>query len=390
LTSALPKSFRRLQKAAFDGWILALFIAAVMLGPVDDAVAAQSQRRVLVVYSTRADTLLPTIGDQQFPRLLQDGLDAEPDFYSEYIDGARFPEAEYQVAFRDYLKLKYAGSRFDLVIAAQRPALQFVSTYRDELFRDVPVVFITEDRSTPRLAHSTGTIVERDFRRTVRFAMQLQPDTKEVFVVVGNSGRDRAMGTVAAGQFESFGPKLTFTYLSGLTTQQLERRLSALPEHSIVYYLLFYQDAAGVNLNPLEYLTRLSTAVNRPIYSWVDSTLDHGVVGGTMIGIGAEIGAVADMAIRVLHGENPDGIPVITRDLTSNQVDFRELQRWSIPESRIPAGTRVMFRPPSAWNQYKPYIVGVSALVALQALLIASLLIQASKRRRAEEQVRSG
>jgi len=48
----------------------------------------------------------------------------------------------------------------------------------------------------------------------------------------------------------------------------VERRLAALPERSIVYYLLVYQDGLGVNLEPLEYLTRLTTMANRPVYCW--------------------------------------------------------------------------------------------------------------------------
>ena len=58
----------------------------------------EAQKRVLVVYSTRRDTQLPTLGDREMPRLLGEALSAKPDYYSEYVDGARFPEARFVFA----------------------------------------------------------------------------------------------------------------------------------------------------------------------------------------------------------------------------------------------------------------------------------------------------
>jgi hypothetical protein len=78
-----------------------------LLGAADLLSAADPQKKVLVVYSTRRDTQFSTVGDQTLPRLLERGLGTKADYYAEYIDAARFPEAQYKDAFRDYLALKY-------------------------------------------------------------------------------------------------------------------------------------------------------------------------------------------------------------------------------------------------------------------------------------------
>src|SRR5262249_30800033 len=150
----------------------------------------------------------------------------------------------------------------------------------------------------------------------------------------------------------------------------------------------FFQDAAGVNLNPLDYLDRLATVANRPIYSWVDSTMNRGIVGGSLMSIESRIGALAAMALRVLRGERADSIPMSTPDLDVKQVDWRQLQRWHISEARVPRGTIVRFREPGVWDRYAAYIVSASALLLAQTALIAGLLVQRARRRRAEEQVR--
>jgi signal transduction histidine kinase len=97
---------------------------------------------------------------------------------------------------------------------------------------------------------------------------------------------------------------------------------------------------------------------------------------------------VAGLAVRVLRGEPTESIPVATVDGTSNQVDWHQLQRWKIDEARIPAGTTVRFRDVSIWGRYGNYILVGIAVLVIQTVLIAGLLIHRARRRRAEEQLR--
>ena len=66
--------------------------------------------------------------------------------------------------------------------------------------------------------------------------------------------------------------------------------------------------------------------------------------------------------------------------------DWRELERWGIPASRLPPGAEVRFRPPSLWEQHKLLIVAGAAIVLFQAALISALLFQHARRRRAEKE----
>ncbi len=96
------------------------------------------------------------------------------------------------------------------------------------------------------------------------------------------------------------------------------------------------------------------------------------------------------MTLRVLGGERADAIPISTADTDVNQVDWRQLRRWGISESRVPRDTRVLFREPSAWDRYRVYILGAATVLLAQTLLIAGLLVQRRRRRLAEAQVRGG
>jgi signal transduction histidine kinase len=327
------------------------------------------------------------VAERELPRLLGAGLEEELDYYSEYIDVPRFSEPSYPAAFRDFLRLKYKDEGFDVVVAMGDVAFELLRTYRTELFADAPVVFFV-NQPVRTFPNSTGVIVELKFDRTLELAAHLQPDIRNVFVVSGASGRDKLFEDMTRAQFQRYASRFNFSYLSGLTTADLDARLASLPAHSIVYYLLVYQDGTGANFQPMVYLDRVQAVASAPTYSWVDTAMGHGIVGGSLLSVQAQTEAIASLALRVLHGEPADHIPATPLDLGVSQVDWRQLQRWGISTSRVPPETLIKFREVDGWNRYRGYILGGVILLLAQSALIAGLLVQKRMRRLAELQVR--
>jgi signal transduction histidine kinase len=368
-------------------WLWCLpFILAVLDSA--DAGAADRQKRVLVVYSTRPHAQVSVVGDREIPRILGENLTEVIDYYAEHVDQARFQDPQYEQAFHDFLRLKYGSHRFDVIIAVSEVALAFLEKHRSELFPATPLVFFTTDLQTHRIANATGVKAVLNLSDTVALALDLQPDTRNVFVVSGASSSDKFYEIIARSQLRSFEPRLAITYLSGLATRALETRLATLPSDSIVLYLTVAQDGAGQNFHPLPYADRVAAAARVPTYCWVDSAIGGGIVGGSMRDQQLEMQAIANLTLRVLRGEPADTIAVEEHDFNVPQLDWRQLRRWKISEARVPAGARILFREPSLWDQYYAYILPAIALLLAQTGLIAGLLIERARRRQAEELVR--
>lgn len=367
-------------------WLL-FFLAIAELGWIASAQTPLRQKQVLVLYSTRRDSQIAIIGERELPKVLDDGLPQDLDYYSEYIDQGRFPDPSYKAAVRDFLRTKYRGQRFDVVITLDEVGLEFLGETHNDLFPGTPIVAFAVAPDSPRFPNSTGFIAHLDFDGTITMAMALQPDLRQVFVVSGVDIGGRTL-EVARRQFQPFESRLLFTYLTGLESQELERRLAMLPAHSIVYYLSVSRDVSGENFHPLEYLDRVAAASSAPVYCWVDSAIGHGVVGGSLKSQEAEVRAIGELALRVLRGTGADEIPWSSPDFNVRQVDWRQLKRWGISEARVPPGTLVKFRNPTVWDRYGIYIAGALIVLLAQTALIAGLVLQGSRRRRAEEQVR--
>ena len=372
-------------RASLQGWLLAVLILLPPPGPMGEVHGQSDHKQVLVLYSTRRDAQFSIVGENEFPRILDVGMGRNLDYYSEFIDLTRFSDPTYTEAFREFLRLKYQGVRFDLVVAMQDAAVEFVKSHRD-LFHDAPAVFLSNNRALTLGANAAGVVHERKFDGTPALIRLLQPDVRHLFIVTGAAAADKQYETDVRQQLRA-DSGLTLTFLSGLPTNELERRLSALPERSAVYYVLVTEDGAGDKFHALQYADRVAATANAPTYCWVDSVMDHGVVGGSLYRQKDAIERVGQIALRVLRGEAADTIPVATLDLNMNEVDWRQLRRWRIDEARVPAGTVVRFRDPTVWDRYKVYILSALALLVTQTTLITGLLIQRKRRRRAEEEL---
>jgi len=360
--------------------VLALFGTTVFGTNVS---AASDQPRVLVIHSTRQETQLPLIVDRDIPQVLSKRLAQTIDYYSEYLDPARMAGPQQERAFRDLLFTKYRHRRLDLVIAMQDVAWDFVRKYRSRLFPDTPVVFTSRNSNVSRPGNTTGVISEINLRPTLDMALTLQPDVRRVFVVTGASSRDRQYERLARLQLRAFEPRVTITYLAGLPRAELERRVAMLPDASIIYFLLFYQDGNGENENPLEFLTRMTALANRPTYSWVDGAMDRGIVGGRLENQSSLVQAVSDIATRILQGERADTIPLSTPDLTVAQVDSRQLRRWHIAGSLVPSGTRVLYAEPDPADQNWLQLAVVP--VSLTVVVLTAMVVWTQRRRKTND-----
>jgi len=377
----------RTQRTSLWTFAILLLTATSELAAVP-AWAQITQKQVLVLYSTRRDAQIALIGDRVIPRILDAALDEGVDYHSEYIDRARFKGADYRKAFESFLRSKYAGQQFDVVIAMQDEALGLVTDNRDDLFASTPLVFVSTLSDGPRLSNSTGIVAPLNLRATLSMALDLQPDLRNVFVVSGADDGARGYAQQARDQLRMFQSRVAITFLEGLPTKDLDAAISTLPDHSMVYYLVVNRDGAGLAVQPLEYLDHLTSIANAPTYSWVDSTMEHGVVGGSLKSLTEQSTAAARVALRVLKGEPADSIPVAMDDFNVGQLDWRQMREWGISEGRVPPGTLVRFKEPSAWDRYKYYIVGAAAVVTAETLLILLLLVEGSRRRLAEERAR--
>ncbi|MGB7040050.1 MAG: sensor histidine kinase, partial [Xanthobacteraceae bacterium] len=156
-----------------------------------------------------------------------------------------------------------------------------------------------------------------------------------------------------------------------------------LPDATAVIYTGIYYDNEGVSHVPAELVTQIAEWANRPVVINVASYLGKGAVGGYIVRPEPLGQRAAQFALRILNGENASDLPV-TKVPSPLIFEWPALQRWGISESRLPSGSEVLFHNPTVWEQYRAYILTITAAILIQAGLIFWLLYEQRHRQRAE------
>jgi signal transduction histidine kinase len=360
----------------------------VLLTWTGTATAADDDRHRQVLLLYAESRLLPAIvsADATFRSTLSSSLGAPVDFRTEFLDLPATPNAPYERRLRDLLRLKYEGVHFDLVVVLAVRALRIALDYRGELAPGAPVVFMAVDAiDLPELPPDvTGVLMNLDWMDTLGAALRLQPETRHVVVVGGTSAIDRRFLASARAAFAGVPSPLEVTYLTGPPLEAVAAQLAALPAGTIVIQSSFTRDGAGRNLATPVALEQLAKVSRVPIYGLGDTQMAHGIVGGRLVDFDLQGERAGELGLRLLRGEKLGPADIVTRNTNTYTFDARQLKRWGLDERRLALGSVVRFREPSAWERYRWPIGGGVALVLVQASLIAGLMIQRGRRKRAE------
>ena len=280
----------------------------------------------------------------------------------------------------------------DLIMTVGGPAAIFARTYRQQLFPDTPLLFAAVDQrylgGAPLGDNETAVAVDNQFSRTIDTILQLLPQTRQVVMVMGSGQFGQFWHRELGNQFGRFHDRLTFVWFDDLSLPEILRRSASLPEHSAIFYVTFGTDAAGAAYADERVIADLHAAANAPMFAAYSVYLGAGAVGGSLMAVDDLSRRTAEVAVRLLNGAAPKSINVPLQPPGQPIFDWRELQRWGIPESRLPPGSVVRYRTPSLWSAYRGTVLSAVGVLAVQSLLIVGLLYQRRARQRAESDSR--
>ena len=233
----------------------------------------------------------------------------------------------------------------------------------------------------------TGILRHPSQEETVDLALKIHPATRRVHVVAYAPAVDGFQERVRSA-LASFSPRLTVTYSNEASLPEMLAVLKTLPADSLIFWVRYSPVTKGRVIFPDELLPEIAEAAPVPIYASMDVSIGKGVVGGMMRSAVADSVSLGGMALRILEGAAPESMAIEAARLKPI-FDWRQLQRWRIDESRLPADADIRFRVPTVWELYGSYIIAGIAVVTAQLLLIARLLGQRARLRRADHTIRA-
>ncbi len=314
------------------------------------------------------------------------------DFLDQSLVNARLEDENAEALFADYLRALYTSRPVDLIVAIGAPAAAFVQRYRQRLFPVTPMVLtaveyrrVQYDKLTE---NDTVVAVAHDFPAVFDNILRVLPLTKTIAVVNGTSPNETFWLEEMRRELAPLDRRVELRWYNERSFEEILIDAARLPPHSAIFWHLMNVDAAGVAHEANDALNKLSSSANAPIFSYDSSFFGEAIVGGPMHSVLELSQITAAVAIRILNGEKAGDIKTPPTGFAAPKFDWRQMQRWGIAENKLPPGSTVYFREPTAWERYWWQIALTIALVLLQAGLISVLLLEHRRRQLAEVQSR--
>jgi signal transduction histidine kinase len=298
-----------------------------------------------------------------------------------------------EAKFAEYLAALYAQRPPDLIVAFGGPAARFVQRHRADLYPTTPMLLAAVElrRVEQSMLSEQDAVVGVRFDQValVENILRLLPETKAIAIIIGNSPNERFW---IGEQKRVLGPllenKVELIFYNERPFEKILKEVASLPPRSAILFQQLWTDGAGAIYGDKEPLKRIYGVANAPIFSFDQSHFNGEIVGGPMFSPAEGARPTAAVAVRMLGGEKGSSIKVPPIEFSTPRYDWRQLQRWNISESRLPPGSEVLFREPTAWQRYSWQIALTTAVILLQAGLISALLNARRRRHLAEVQSR--
>jgi ABC-type uncharacterized transport system substrate-binding protein len=353
------------------------------LGPLawgggDKIGAQETVRRVLMLYPYNNLYPVSVITGEAARKRMSERSPGPLEFYSDFLDLGRFSGEAHDTRTTRYLFDKYRDRKPDVVMVLGPQSLRFAITHQAALGFDVPIIFCCTSRA--RLAalappsNVTGIISEFDLTKTLALAQSLQPDASHIAVVAGATEFDQQSAQIARRQLAPYEQKYDMKFLVGLRYEELLKDLKHLPRDTIVILLTMFADSTGRLFIPPEIVQEITNAATAPVYAPYETYLGRGVVGGHMDSFQRIGDEIADLALDILAGASPSVQMPRATNGDADRVDWRELKRWNISESKLPPGSKIHFREFSLWEQYHWQMIAVLAVLQARCKRVQGMI----------------
>lgn len=335
-----------------------IFILLIIIKDERNSIAKSKDKLILVINSHTEDYVWTSdVLDGIFKTINPSGIDIKT--YMEnfnYEDGVLEDDSYYKL-----IKEKYTDKRIDLVITTDLKATNFAIKYQEELFKDIPIVFsgISEYKAreiTNGINNIAGVIEVPNIEETLKTALKLN-DSLNIE---------------------------TFENIDKIMSNEPLRKIG---KDSIVIGTTFLEDEKGKTVSMSEVARKASREINVPIFHLQESTIGHGVLGGSMLDGKLHGINTGEVVLRILKGERPLDIGLVKKNNSKNIYDYNIMKKFDISEKLLPKDSVILNKPYNPYEEHKIVILSSAIIITLLLLIVLYLFFNIRKRRQAEKEI---
>lgn len=279
---------------------------------------------------------------------------------TEYLDVKRNKNSQYYQLIKKAFIEKFKNQTFDIVVAADNAAVDFVLQNR-ALFKGAPLVFTGIEEMAPGidiqavLDDKISLILEhKPFKSNIDGILQMIPNLEYLYVINDKTYTSQMINEILEHTLEQFKNRIQYKlYLNG-DLDQIKRDFDKLPKNSAVWFGNLYLDDQE-NYIPFQKVRALLQSSKFPVFAMTDYHLGKGIVGGHLLRgyfVGNEAGK---KAVDILQGKSVDySQPVLAQ--TQWVYDYEVLKKFNLDKASLPKEAILINQPKTFFENNRVWI----------------------------------
>ncbi|QKF88580.1 sensor histidine kinase [Arcobacter cloacae] len=309
-----------------------------------------------------------------------------------YMDTKRIDENEYIKNLAKLYEQQFFDRKFDLIIVSDNNAFDFMFTYHETLFKDIPVLFCGINNFDKSLLekngmkdYMTGVAEEVDLEKNFELISKLHPNLKNLLIINDTSSTGYAIKRDLDPIIKKYEEKFNIEYTDNLEFSNLKTKVSNLDkQNSVILFVLLFKDTTGKYFTYKQSFKQVKEVSSVPIYGLWDFYLNDGIVGGLLTSAVAQGEAVSKMALEVLDGKNIKDIPILEKSPNLYIFDYNELKRFNIDISDYVNNPIIINEPSSIYKEHTKFFIITLLIISILTIIVVILKANIQRREKLE------
>ena len=309
-----------------------------------------------------------------------------------YMDTKRIDENEYIKNLAKLYEQQFFDRKFDLIIVSDNNAFDFMFTYHETLFKDIPVLFCGINNFDKSLLekngmkdYMTGVAEEVDLEKNFELISKLHPNLKNLLIINDTSSTGYAIKRDLDPIIKKYEEKFNIEYTDNLEFSNLKTKVSNLDkQNSVILFVLLFKDTTGKYFTYKQSFKQVKEVSSVPIYGLWDFYLNDGIVGGLLTSAVAQGEAVSKMALEVLNGKNIKDIPILEKSPNLYIFDYNELKRFNIDISDYVNNPIIINEPSSIYKEHTKFFIITLLIISILTIIVVILKANIQRREKLE------
>ncbi len=296
-----------------------------------------------------------------------------------YMDSKRISSEKYYKELKDLYKLQLEKEKYDLVVAVDKFAYDFILKNYSEIFTNELILSVGAEQFSIKevkkynLQNKVSVILEkRAILEISEIILKLIPKLKKLYIINDNSENGDDSDIFIKNTINKINSKVEVNYIRSSTILELKEKFSKKRANEAVFFIRFYNNKYGKLYRNSEIAELIDNSAI-PVFTTDTLFLNKGSTGGKLVPI-EKLGIYTGKNIlSIINGKIK--VPFVkTFDIYKYIFDYKKLHNFKLNIENLNFKTEYVNSPETFFNKHRKLIDSVFLISPFLLFLIAGLI----------------